>query len=103
MKRIPIYPFCMLVIEFLLTLACNTQRSQDVEKPKVIFISIDDLNDWIEPLGGHPQFKTPHLQEFSLEAANFKNAYCASSGRNLLRGVVLTSAKQILNSISNRQ
>ena len=28
-------------------------------KPNVLFIAIDDLNDWIEPLGGHPQAKTP--------------------------------------------
>ena len=24
-------------------------------KPNVLFIAIDDMNDWIGPLGGHPQ------------------------------------------------
>ncbi len=29
------------------------------EKPNVLFIAIDDLNDWIGCLEGHPQVKTP--------------------------------------------
>lgn len=36
-----------------------------VENPNVLFISIDDLNDWIEPLGGHPQAKTPNLKRLA--------------------------------------
>ena len=30
-------------------------------KPNVLLIGIDDLNDWIGCLGGHPQAQTPHL------------------------------------------
>ncbi len=41
-----------------------------VEKPNVLFISLDDLNDWIEPLGGHPQARTPNLIRFAGEAVN---------------------------------
>ncbi len=29
--------------------------------PNVLFLAIDDLNDWIGALGGHPQAKTPNL------------------------------------------
>ena len=36
----------------------------DLQKPNILFISIDDLNDWIEPLGGHPQAKTPNMTRF---------------------------------------
>jgi len=39
--------------------------------PNVLFISVDDLNDWIEPLGGHPQARTPNLKRFATEAVNF--------------------------------
>jgi len=31
------------------------------ERPNVLLISIDDLNDWVGCLGGHPQAKTPNL------------------------------------------
>ncbi len=44
----------------------------------VLFISLDDLNDWIEPLGGHPQAKTPNLVRFARDGMNFTNCYCAS-------------------------
>lgn len=42
-----------------LSFGCNRgQRagSNHVKKLNVLFISIDDLNDWIEPLGGHGQY-----------------------------------------------
>ena len=31
------------------------------DRPNVLFIAIDDLNDWEGALEGHPQAKTPHL------------------------------------------
>ena len=34
-------------------------------KPNVLFLAIDDLNDWIGCLGGHPQVKTPNLDELA--------------------------------------
>jgi arylsulfatase A-like enzyme len=41
----------------------------------ILFISIEDLNDWIEPLGGHPDTITPNLQRLADRAALFSNAY----------------------------
>ena len=29
------------------------------EKPNVLFICMDDLNDWVGCMGGHPQARTP--------------------------------------------
>jgi arylsulfatase A-like enzyme len=60
------------------------------KQPNVLFISLDDMNDWIQPLGGHPQAQTPHLQAFSKEAVNFTKTYCASPGCNPSRGAILT-------------
>ena len=37
---------------------------QAIERPNVLFIAIDDLNDWVGCLGGHPQAKTPHTSVF---------------------------------------
>ena len=31
------------------------------KKPNDLFIAIDDQNDWIGYLGGHPMVKTPHM------------------------------------------
>lgn len=61
-----------------------------VTKPNVLFISIDDLNDWIEPLGGHPQAKTPNMNRLAGEAVNFARNYCPSPGCNPSRSAVMT-------------
>jgi len=48
------------------------------------------LNNWIEPLGGHVQARTPNLQKFSQQSVNFTNAYCASPSCNPSRTALLT-------------
>lgn len=46
-------------------------------RPNVLFIAIDDLNDWVGVFGGHPQAKTSHLDQFAVDGAIvFQNAYC---------------------------
>ena len=59
-------------------------------RPNVLFISLDDLNDWVEPLGGHPQARTPHLTRLAREAVNFTSAYCTSPGCNPSRTSIMT-------------
>lgn len=60
------------------------------ERPNVLFISLDDLNDWIEPLGGHPQASTPNLSRFAERAVNFTHSYCVSPSCLPSRTALLT-------------
>ena len=46
-------------------------------KPNVLFISIDDLNDWVGFMDGHPQAKTPHMDRLAKSGRNFTNAHCS--------------------------
>jgi len=46
------------------------------DRPHVLFIAIDDLNDWVGPLGGHPLVKTPHLDRLAARGTVFTNAHC---------------------------
>lgn len=46
------------------------------DRPNVLFISIDDLNDWVGCLGGHSQVKTPHIDALAARGTNFTNAHC---------------------------
>jgi len=44
--------------------SCNSKIvSTQKEKvpPNVLFIAIDDLNDWIGCMNGHPNAKTPNM------------------------------------------
>ena len=34
-------------------------------RPNVLFLAVDDLNDWIGVLGGHTQAKTPNLDRLA--------------------------------------
>jgi arylsulfatase A-like enzyme len=58
--------------------------------PNVLFISVDDLNDWIEPLGGHPQARTPNLTRLAEQGVLFRRAYTPSPSCNPARTALLT-------------
>src|SRR5262245_17513220 len=60
-------------------------------KPNYLFIAIDDLNDWIGCLGGHPQVKTPNIDRLARRGTLFTNAQtqaplCNPSRVSLLTG-----------------
>ena len=44
--------------------------------PNVLMICIDDLNDWVGFLDGHPDAKTPHMDRLAKRGLNFTNAHC---------------------------
>jgi choline-sulfatase len=44
--------------------------------PNVILITIDDLNDWVGCLDGHPQARTPSLDALAGRGTLFTNAHC---------------------------
>ena len=63
------------------------------ERPNVLFISIDDLNDWIGCLGGHPQIKTPHIDALAASGTLFTNAHCQAPLCNPSRSSLLTGMR----------
>ncbi|MBC8048190.1 MAG: sulfatase-like hydrolase/transferase [Fimbriimonadaceae bacterium] len=52
--------------------------SQTAEKPNILFIVFDDMNDWVEGFDGHPQTITPNIFEIEQEGVTFLSAYCPS-------------------------
>lgn len=48
------------------------------EKPNVLFIIVDDLNDWVGYLKGHPQSYTPNINRLAARGIAFNNAHCNS-------------------------
>ena len=45
--------------------------------PNVLFIAVDDLNNWVGFLESHPGAKTPHLDRLAKRGVCFANAHCA--------------------------
>ncbi len=59
-------------------------------RPNVLFIALDDLNDWIGCLGGHPQTLTPNLDRLAASGVLFRNAYTAAASCNPSRTAVFS-------------
>ena len=59
----------------------------------MLFIAIDDLNDWVGELGGHPQAKTPNLDRLMSRSVVFTNAHCAAPVCSASRHALLSGLR----------
>ncbi|SMP67283.1 Arylsulfatase A [Neorhodopirellula lusitana] len=64
--------------------------STEASVPNVLFIAMDDLNDWIGCLGGHPQTITPNLDRLAASGILFNNAHCPAPACNPCRSAIFT-------------
>lgn len=68
-----------IVVVTALGVGCaSTTEAPVAAKPNVLFIAVDDLNDWVGYLGGHPQAHTPNLDAFAGRSVAFTRAYAAA-------------------------
>ncbi len=71
----------------------STAVAADANRPNVLFIAVDDLNDWIGSLGGHPQTKTPNLDRLAARGVNFTHAYCSAPACNPSRASLMSGLR----------
>jgi arylsulfatase A-like enzyme len=72
------------------TSASQRLVSKQTKRPNVLFIAIDDLNDWVGCLGGHPDVKTPNLDKLAQRGVLFTNAHCSAPACNPSRASLMT-------------
>jgi arylsulfatase A-like enzyme len=85
----------------LVSIACTmllvpvpvTAEAAAESRPNVLFIAVDDLNDWTGSLGGHPQTRTPNLDRLTARGVLFTRAYCAAPACNPSRAALLTGIR----------
>ncbi len=63
----------MILCSLCLLSPLATRGSADEAPPNILFIAIDDMNDWTGFLGGHPQAMTPNLDRLAKRGINFAN------------------------------
>ena len=86
----------LLIAITLYCLSFAELSAQDSKQSNVLFIAIDDLNDWVGFMGGHPQARTPHMDALAKQGRNFLNAHCAvpvcsASRASVMSGVAATT------------
>lgn len=77
----------------LLTVSCAGPSEQIKETPNILFIAIDDLNDWVGPLQGHPQVQTPNMDRLAARGTTFLNAHTQSPLCNPSRTALMTGMR----------
>lgn len=80
--------FCSML--FLLPGCTPNDSPQMIKHPNVLFISLDDMNDWVGSLAGNDQTITPALDQFAKQGVNFTRNYAPSPGCNPSRSAMLT-------------
>lgn len=67
------------------------------EQPNIIMIVLDDLNDYVGVMGGHPQAQTPNIDRLAGEGVLFTNAHsncpvCMPSRASFMTGILPTTS-----------
>ena len=63
------------------------------QPPNVLFLSVDDMNDWVGCLGGYPGVRTPNIDALARRGVLFSNAHCAAPLCNPSRTALLTGMR----------
>lgn len=71
----------------------NESQAQSAGKYNVLFIAVDDMNDWIGPFGGYKGIITPNLDKLAKSGVRFEKAYCSAPACNPSRASLLTGVR----------
>lgn len=71
--------------------------SASAQDPNVLMIVLDDLNDYLQVLDGHPQASTPNMDALAAQGILFTNAHsnaplCKPSRASFMRGILPTTS-----------
>lgn len=73
--------YLLLMLCALVLVACEKKEKVTVaeeapSKPNVLFIAVDDLNNWLGCLNGNSNTKTPNFDKLASQGVLFSNAHC---------------------------
>lgn len=93
-SRVALKMFMLIFIIGSLTWApLQAQAGEQTDRPNVLFIASDDLNDWIGILNTHPQVKTPNIDRLAARGTLFTNAHTQAPLCNPSRISIMTGLR----------
>jgi arylsulfatase A-like enzyme len=90
-----------LGLSFCLTAGTISVAGAQTPKPNVLYIIMDDMNDWANYLGGNIQAKTPNLDRLAARGVSFTNAYTAVPLCNPSRTAMMTGMQPYKTGVYN--
>lgn len=84
---------CLVLAAGLLATLTLVSHVGAEDRPNVLFIAVDDLNDWISCLGGHPDARTPNIDRLAQRGVLFTRSYCAAPACNPSRAALMTGIR----------
>src|SRR5438309_347351 len=93
-------PYRALCVRTIL-LACGVigGSAAPAAKPNILFIAIDDLNDWV--IGGRTGIRAPNIDRLLARGTLFANAHCASPSCHPSRLAVMTGVRPSTSGIDH--
>jgi arylsulfatase A-like enzyme len=83
----------VFAVAVLSLLNINVSEAQTKGKYNVLFIAVDDMNDWVGPFGGYKGIITPNLDKLAQSGVKFEKAYCSAPACNPSRASLLTGVR----------
>ncbi len=69
------------------------QKGVEITKPNVLFIAVDDLNDWLGCMDGHPNAITPNMDKLASQGVLFTNTHCQAPLCGPSRASIMTGLR----------
>lgn len=91
------------LFSFICLLVSCTQPNPVKDKPNILFIAIDDMNDWVGFMNGHPGMKihTPNLDKLAASSMIFTHAHTPAPACAPTRTAILTGVHHARSGVTN--
>ena len=91
--------FCRSIVLFVLVclfFSCGNEEKEKVQAqkhPNVLFIAVDDLNNWIAPIDDFSNVKTPNFSRLAKMGVTFSDAHCQAPLCGPSRASIMTGLR----------
>jgi arylsulfatase A-like enzyme len=98
-RRLRPLALVLALVWFALPATLRAAVSAPPPRPNVLFIAVDDLNDWV--IGGRSGIRAPNIDRLLARGTLFANAHCASPSCHPSRLAVMTGVRPSTSAIDH--
>ena len=101
----PVWLIKSLAAAIIAGCACSVAFADTPAKaqPNILLIIADDLNNWVAPMAGNAQAKTPNLDRLAARGVTFRNAQCPAPLCNPSRTAFMSGMRPSTTGIYHNQ